>query len=361
VRLSLAEILDEHRRQFEADPSTADRSLLESAKRTLRTQLRRSPWTSQLVHGGYDLYFRLGDKQAIVDMLSRYLMQPLQVEEEAWARWEVVDNLAMLNRSEGTESCRMVVGKHKEFLAWSRRHLPHDRLLWVMGDGTQAICWIVAGQGEEWLQVFEEVVADITPTEVNRYDRFLYLRTAGGVLSEMGRRNEALRVAQRIRDLCREDTRWERAPAMEVESFALEMKIHRKRQDVAEVRRIGLEATALLEDMERDAPATSQTQRQRMRTLYHNAAAPLYFAQQYDLAVPLFRRAIELGIREEWTFLWLAASLWAMTGDRVQVLALLERAAPLNCGGNLRRWVLPEFADVATDPDFLKAAGKPQQ
>ena len=83
--------------------------------------------------------------------------------------------------------------------------------------------------------------------------------------------------------------------------------------------------------------------------LYHDSAALLYFARQYDLAIPLFQEAIALGSSFPHTFWWLAASLWATTRDRATVLAWLREGW---CGRRNQRYELqdmPEFADVADE------------
>ena len=84
--------------------------------------------------------------------------------------------------------------------------------------------------------------------------------------------------------------------------------------------------------------------------MYHNSAAPVYRARQYDLAIPMFRRAIELEIPSEYSYLWLAASLWATDSDRSEALSILKRGIYYSRFDRYSANKAPEFDDVAEDP-----------
>jgi tetratricopeptide (TPR) repeat protein len=349
------QLLDEYRQQLKADATSADQSLLETARKTLNDLLNRQfqegCLETEAVHLANEVsYFFGGDKRFTVKVLSQYLTQPLTVEEDSWARWELIDNLAMLRQ------CEEVVTNHRDFLAWAREHLPQDRLLWVMYDGTQAFCWRAASKGDEWLQIFNDIMAVVTPSPENRYDRFIYLRTANRMYSELKKFEEALQIANRIRDLSEEDPTWESAFGVRIESYASEIAVHWKLQNVPEIRCIGQDASAELEAYRAQNVDLDFEQKRKLSTLYHNLAASLYFARQYDIAIPLFRSAINLGIWEHWTYSWLAASLWATTKSRFEVLSLLKQGSD-RVVGNYDAWTrLPEFQDVVTDAEFLDAA-----
>jgi len=352
---TVKQLLDEYRQQFKADASAANQSLLETARKTLDELLNRQFQEGYLetdaVHLANEVsYFFGGDKQFTVKVLSQYLTQSLTAEEEAWARWELIDNLAMLRQ------CEEVVEKHQAFLAWAREHLPQDRLLWVMYDGTQAFCWRAASKGDEWLQIFNEIMAAVAPSLENRYDRFIYLRTANAMYTEMERFDEALQVTSRIRDLSDEDPMWEPAFGVRIESYASEITTHWKLEDVPEIRRIVKDSSAELDAYQAHHTDLDFDQKRKLSTLHHNLAASLYFARQYDLAIPLFHSAINLGIWEHWTYSWLAASLWATTKSRSEVLTLLKQGSD-RVVGNYDAWTtLPELQDVAADEEFLNAA-----
>ena len=347
--------LDEYRQQLKADASAVDQSSLATARKTLNDllnkQFQEGCLGTEAVHLANEVsYFFGGDKGFTVKILSQYLTQPLTVEEESWARWELIDNLAMLHQ------CEEAVINHRDFLAWARGHLPQDRLLWVMYDGTQAVCWSATSKGDEWVQIFNDIMAVITPSPENRYDRFIYLRTANRMCSQREKFEEALQIANRIRDLSEEDPNWEPAFGVRIESYASQIAVHRELQNISEIRCIGEDACAELGAYRAQNADLDFEQKRKLSTLYHNLAASLYFARQYDLAIPLFRSAINLGVWEHWTYSWLAASLWATTKSRFEVLSLLKQGSD-RVVGNYDAWTrLPEFQDVVTDAEFLAAA-----
>ena len=347
-------LLDEYRQQLKADAASADQSLLASARKTLddmlNTQLEQECLETEAVRLANEVsYFFGGDKNFTVKVLSRYLTQSLTTEEESWARWELIDNLAMLHQYEE------VVTNHRDFLAWARENLPQDRLLWVMYDGTQAICWRAESQGDEWLEIFDDIMAAVAASPENRYDRFIYLRTASVMYIELGRFDEALQVVNRIRSLSDKDPAWEPAFGVRIESYASEIKVNWKLGNIPEMSRIGQNAKLEL-DAHRAQADLDFEQKRKLSTLYHNVASSLYFARQYDLAIPLFRSAIALANWEPWPYSWLAASLWATTKSRSEVLPLLKQGSD-RVVGNYDAWTkLPEFQDVVTDTEFLDAA-----
>jgi len=353
ARQSLAEIITEYERQFESNPLTTDRSLLETGKKILQKQLESTSLEPEVVHLGLTLYDHLGDNESGVNLLSRYLTQSLSTDERAWAWWELVDHFVLLRRYEEA------VKAHKEFLNWAYEALPRTRLFWVMHDTSWAFCWLAIGEGDEWFQIFNDLMASVDFTPENRADRFQILRSAGHVLAKLGRFDEVLQMASKIRSLADEDPSWERTFShdIRIESYAFELNVYQMSQNMTELRRVGIATTELLEEYFHGLPQMTSYQKKRLRMVYHNTAAPLYRARQYDLAILLFQRAIELGITSPHTYGWLAACLWATNREknRSEVLALLKQAAH-RTPGQYRCHKLPEFQDVVDDVEFQRAA-----
>ncbi len=358
----LRRLLSEHQRQFRLDPATADRSLLEDGRRLLQAHLREPTLDPEIVYLGYCVLFHLDDRPGIVDLMTQYLRQPMPAEKEAWARWTLIDYTAALSYPVGPEPCQRVVEMHKEFLAWARTHLPKDRLLWVMYDGTQAVCWRLAGHGEEWLDIFQEVIAAASPTAENRWDRFVYLRTASTAQRVLGHQEEALATSRWLRDLCAEDPDWDKVVEVRLSADCLDICVHDDRGDAEGVRRLGAEAAAFLRDRESAAGATEGEARIRLAEHYGGLGAALYFARQYDLAIPLMEHGHQFGAdwsgagASEWDCLRLAGATWATTQDREQTLAWLRRGAALSGSGRVRLDACPELTAMADDPEFQVAA-----
>lgn len=97
---SAVERVAEYDRQYRDRPVTADQTILLAARDLLAAQLQSGPISAELAHAGQRVYWHLGEKARLVELLERYLTQPLPVEEAVWARWPVMDNLAMLHRKE---------------------------------------------------------------------------------------------------------------------------------------------------------------------------------------------------------------------------------------------------------------------
>lgn len=377
---SIAELLAEFDRQRASDPTTADRALLAAGQGRLKRLLQDgNELDTNTVHAGRNLLSWLTDRDTTISLLSRYLAQPLSPSEEAWARWHLVDDLAVARR------CEEVVVHQQEFLAWARRVFPENPivigrdfpydlldsqtptissdslLLWVWGDGTQALCWKDSGQGEAWLQVFNNILAETAPSPDNRFRRFNFLRTGAAMYYWLGRPEEALALTQRISALAQEENSWEGAVRWIMEGQVSTLRAHVEANDTERVRQLGTAAFALIEEFERRLSPLSSEQNKRLRSFCHNVALPLRGAKQYDLALPLLQRAISLGMQSPWTFLSLAAALWATTKDRSVVLPLLKQAAlrfPVVSLWNEQSRPA-EFTDVADDPEFRAAVGAP--
>ena len=83
---------------------------------------------------------------------------------------------------------------------------------------------------------------------------------------------------------------------------------------------------------------------------------------QYALSIPLHRYVVEVGYNQEYVYKWLAASVWAYSGDRSEALELLRqgRARARSLEEYQADFVeLPEFQDVLEAPDFLEAITVP--
>ena len=370
---SVVKIVQEYRRQFEKDASKADRALLENSRALLYDELEETSWNSKIVHSGFELFYRLGDKEAIVDLLNRYLGTPsLEISEESWARWNLTDNLAMLRR------CEDAVNSQKAYLDWGRQLLPapgwrlpvewpfdfgHDwrpyrkevpadecLLFRIMYDGTQARSWIEVSRSDEWLEIYRELSSEVPPTDHNRVERRYYIRTACSVLNYSGRPAEALKEVEALDRLTQDKNYWEEAAETEFDARAVEIEAYRMLNDIPSLRRVARIVTSRLEQQYRRRAELKREELRALWGLYHNTAAPIYHARQYDLAIPLFNRAIELGIPSNYAYLWLAASIWATDGDRTQVLSLLRQGVVYSRFG--RHGIAVEFEDVLDEPEF---------
>jgi hypothetical protein len=173
-----AELLKRYSKQFDKDPLTADRSLLDQTRERLKAELQRQPLSSELVHLAVRLHWNWDTTDSsLTSLLAAYLQQPLPVEEEAWARYECVNSLT------GPEQSEELVKQQRAALVWARERwqsgqLASESWLHLICNSSQAQRWSDLGLRDEWLTLLTDLLATIPPNAANRMERFYALRTA---------------------------------------------------------------------------------------------------------------------------------------------------------------------------------------
>jgi hypothetical protein len=338
---------------LETEGATPDATLLTRAESLLQERLRTQPLDSELAHLGYELFGHLGKCAETRALLEPYRTQRLDTEpyEAAWAWWVIDDCLALERKASE------LVRQQAELLGWSLQRFPAEQCLFAISDSTQASCWWMLGQREGWFALFNDLMSRITPTEQNRDDRFETLRTAT-VLYVRSERKDQVEQAQplfsSLYDLVEEDATWAQHDDRLIEIQSMHIKALHILGQTQSVRELGAQATHLLRSWMSRVAEPSVEERRQFRRLCHNIAAALYYARQYDLAIPLFEQAIAYGVSTPHPFLWLAASLWVTTQDRPRVFALLEQARAHDASGRIAKHMseAPEFANLQSDPQF---------
>ena len=323
-----------------------DRALLEKARALLQRRLDEHTVDFELVHLAQTLYSELGEYQAEIAVLRRYLAASPDPSERAWAWWHLIDCLALDN------CAQEVVAEQPAFLAWALTAFPAEECFFVIADGTQARAWLAAGVGSEWLKQCQELFKRATWTKENRLDRFYCLRTSCRIVLDLHAFEEVRASLLSLHNLLLEDRHWSDGWWVAVEVSLLEMIEAQTRGDIEHMRACAQEIIGQLacwEEVHVRKGGSDPDEVGRFRSLAHNAAAPLYRAKQYDLAIPLLRRAVAYHTIPYQSYLWLAASLWATTHERDRVLPLLRQAATRfdSVGSPWSAFQhLPEFADA---------------
>ena len=155
---------------------------------------------------------RLGKRTETVDLLTEYLAQDLDTDEEAWARWERTDTLALLRRFDDT------VEAQRDFYAWAKQRLERHGLLRVMYDGTQALAWWASGRLDAWLAIVHELRAAVPVNEGTRSGWFQLNRTEVRVLEQDERIDDALAAADRVGALADRFPAWDQAEGVRLEA-----------------------------------------------------------------------------------------------------------------------------------------------
>lgn len=301
-----------------------DRLLLEQAKQLLVQRLAEELVDFELAHLAQVLYCTLAEYQAEIAVLRRYLETCPDPNSRAWAWWHIIDCLAL-------DGCSQeVVQEQPAFLAWALATFPAEECFFVIADGTQARAWLYAGVGHQWLQQCQQLFQQARWTAENRLDRFYCLRTFVRLALDLRAFEQAQAETRHLQDLLCEDTCWPERWWVAVEVSMLEMVAAHMRDDLAHMRTVAEDITKQLIAWEDEHVHNGDGEAemvQRLRSLAHNAAAPLYRAKQYDVAIPLFEKAVAYHTIPYQSYLWLAASLWATTRDEMRVVPLLRQAA----------------------------------
>ncbi len=216
----LNDLITEFEKDKRNNPTSADPRRLEAVVDEAEADLDTSGFAPDAVHNAFAIYFRLQKHERRLALLKQYLTGTLPPIEEAWARWNSVDALALMRK------CEELVPIHKAFLDWTRSNLQPDMLLWVMEDSTQAQGWFTGGDGDDWIAIFHELNRTVPPSPRNRYHRFQYYRSASYALSRFNRTAQAITIAQGILNTAREDTTWHYAFYAEMGGFTALTQAH---------------------------------------------------------------------------------------------------------------------------------------
>lgn len=349
----LANLLQTYEAQQESS-LCPDRTLLSRAQVLLGERLREHLNVDQeLVELGHVTYRSLGAWHQEIALLRHYLATHPTADEQAWARWHIIDCLSLAG--EASEA----VSEQQKLLVWSTQVFPLQDCFFVLADGTQARSWLKIGQGAEWLRQYHQFDNQAPHTSDNRLDRFYCLRTAVHLCLSLGDLTQVDSLLEKLHQLEQENPAWTELRWIRVEVVILDIIVADKRGDAVLVRNLAMIATTKLETWECELNSHDPSEIMRFRSLSHNVAAPLYRGKQYDLAIPLLRKAVDYHTNPHYAYLWLAASLWQTTHQREQVFPYLRQAIA-RYDGEGNPWdtfqKLPEFEDVRQDPEFLKVA-----
>jgi hypothetical protein len=344
----LTRLLMCYEHQLENDQQAADVGLLEQALHLLQQRLSVIPVDQELAHLGTALYTYLGYWKQTHDLMTQYRTQSLPLYEEAWARWTIIDCLALERK------CEAVVAEQPAFLQWAMQSLPLEHCLFVLNDGTQALAWLLAGKQQEWFTLFEQLMATVPPTHENREDRFLCIRTAISVHLHAGQPDQACRLLPLFDQLELDGFSWEENTDMQIEIQAMHIWTLGELQEIERLRQVGTEVTTQLMAWKNSLPNPLPEHKRKIRRLCHNIASSLYRTKQYDLAIPLFQWAMEYGVTSEHTYARLAASLWMRDHEQVPVATLLQQAERYDPSGKIIQIIrsLPELQDFPYEPQL---------
>ncbi|WNQ13374.1 hypothetical protein MJA45_10230 [Paenibacillus aurantius] len=356
--MEAAVFLKEFISQNESCPSGQDEALLVDAYELVKKELLETSYSIESVRLAHKIFGYLGDKglNERIETMRKYLKseQLKTLEDQFWAQWELVDNLALLKKY------KVMIEEQKLFLAWAREKTSADHLLKVMFDSTQALGWVEEGQSEEWFDIYHDIIKRTKPTPSNRHARVLYVETAAGVLIyHLKNYAEAVDEIERYHNIIYEDVSWD-----EHIKFSIRLKSYQLGLYSAEVDWLNYEKTvneSILEIINSINKHNNDgsVSLDDICDMAHEIGTCLMWERRYNQAMPLFEYSIQhqgAGI----THYFYAICVWAAQKDRPTTLKHLTLAElKVKGNGGLRSRYKQmfseqtEFADVWQDEEFL--------
>lgn len=351
-------MLKEFIRLNKVNPSSENETLLLNAYDLVKQELNDTNYSIGTVRLAHKIFGYLGDKglQDRVEIMRRYLEsdQPKSLEDRFWAKWELVDNLALLKQY------KSMIEEQKSFFAWVQQHMSPDHLLRVMYDSTQAIGWVEEGKADEWFDIYYDLIERIPPTESNRSARLVLVETAAGLLIfHLKQYAKVIPELERYKKIVYEDESW-----AEHINFLIRLKSYQLSVYSAQGDWLNYEKTVnegLLEFINgiNKHHSNGSVSMNDLCNMAHEIGTCLMWEKRYKQALPLFEYAIQnqgSGI----SHFFYAVCVWASQKNRqltLQHLKLAEMKVTGNGGLRSRYKQMfldqAEFADVWEDDEFL--------
>ncbi|MGG4048711.1 hypothetical protein [Paenibacillus favisporus] len=343
----------------ESSPSLQNEKLIFNAYELIKKELMDTNYSIESVRLAHKIFGYLGDKglHERIEAMRQYLEsnQPKSPEDQFWANWELIDNLALLKKY------KTMIEEQKLFLTWAQKNMSLDHLLKVMYDSTQAIGWVEEGRSDEWFEIYHDLINRVKPTESNRYARVLYVETATGLLLfNLNKYPEAIVEIERYKDIIHEDDSW-----IEHNKFLIRLKSYQLELYSAQGDWLNYEKTvneAILEiinNINKHNHKNDSVSIADICDMAHEIGTCLMWEKRYEQAMPLFEFAIQnegTGI----THYFYAICVWATQKNRKATIENLKLAEMKVIGnGGLRSRYKQmfleqkEFADVWEDEEFL--------
>jgi hypothetical protein len=345
-------LLRTYHQQAETPHLIPDRQLLLQTAHLLKKQIEEGPFDMDLLILSVWIHNWMGEFDESCQILERFLSTPRSFSEIAFARWQIVDNLALAKHH---AEC---IAEQKAFYTFACNHPPPEQCLFVLSDGTQAQSWQEMGLIQEWITLVEEHWKRTDLQRAQSNDVFYLARTAAYVYLDQKEYAASADCVQRILSLLQNDLAPEVRMRYQGEAVYIELESLFRQEQSEQARQ---KAKLFTQQLMTWVPQPDKPQEyiRQYRRLCHNMATTLYFHQHYDLAIPLFEQAIHFGIIPYDAYIWLAASLWATTHQKELVLPYLTQAAQRYSDGG-EPWEhfrsLREFQDVQQDQDFQQAS-----
>lgn len=352
MRIRLSEFLE----HSQSNPLSSDDSPLRQMCLEVETEID-SCLTPELVHLADDIYRYLGQDglEKRISLHRTYIDVAPNVEERFWSNWHLVDTLAVMRRnSEAIE-------EQKAFYKWAREELTVGHMVKTLYDSTQARCWVVENQGEDWFKLYYNVLGKTESAQIDRQDLCIFIRTGSEVAAMAEKFPEAMTEVNRLGEI-NQDPEWKHYIQFWLGAITTKLEVYRKQSFWDQYDQLSEETISLVE--RNVITPKKKISASDLAWVAHDLGVCLLWAKRYKQA----KRLLEIAMEQEdsgGTHFFFAACIWASEKDRSQTLYHLRYAQQttkrnvLNRGGYYKFFLnLPEFEDVKDDADFLEVLGQ---
>lgn len=303
--------------KYVQDPAGGAAGLVESVRdlRQLRTEVPEAPEVAHLL---IDALLLLDDRRAVIELLKDFADHAPTVEEEFWARHNLVDQCSIAGRS------AEAVDAHRHMLARLRGRLPAERLLWSLADGTMLGSWQREGAEQEWLARAESLFVEVPTADDTIPTRVQYLQLLNDALHvPHGDHDAARRTAGRILEIAAAAPAWEEGRWRSVEAHGTLLLV--AEAELTAALQSGRRALARYEGEVRHGAGTPGF-RHNFDHALRNFASVCLWSGQVQEATYWFRQLMDTGRPSAVSHVWLAECL-AAQGDVAGAMAEVRAAA----------------------------------
>lgn len=339
-----------------------DRTILRNGMALINKRLDNGwPVDKKTIDAGRFVCQWMKDGDTYIKLLQRYLESDLSVDGHLWAKCEVIIQLAILGRSSTSHNLE-ATKLFRELVPWMISNLPKDKICTQMAwNTTIAKCFLkFEGGGDEWLSMLEKAQQMVIPTVENRMDRFNIINTKSIIQGYLERYEDALNtLGSSGGDIIIEDTDWPQRYYTALRLMENTIEYQRKLGNNHMVNDITKRSLHVLADYRRYIETDKNADRNLFNASVANLGIALYRDRQYSKAIPLIREAASPleQCYQAYTLTVLAASIWAETGDKIETLHIIKRAAEVSTANNyIDLSMFDEFKSVLNDQDFVEAS-----
>ncbi|TYP76835.1 hypothetical protein [Paenibacillus methanolicus] len=276
----------------ETEPSALHEVLLKAACKQIHKELEETNYTIECVRLAHRIFGYLGDeglhKRLALMRAFLNINASKRMEDQFWANWELVDNLALLIQY------KAMIDEQKRFLKWAKKHMPPDDWLKVMHDSTQAIGWVQEGQADAWFTIYVELIQCVEPTAANRHSRILYVETATGLLIfHANKHSEAYVEIERFSCIIHEDLLWAEYTNFLVRLMSYRLALSSALGDWLTYEKTVNEAMmVIIREINKYNNTNDSAALEKVCDMAHDTGACLIWEKRYRQAMPLFEYAL---------------------------------------------------------------------